>query len=102
MPVPVFTSGEILTAANMNQVGMWLLKTQTIGSGVGSVSVTSVFSSSYDNYRVVFTVNSMNTNGNTISLTLDSTNITASKETPHTMTTPSSPPHHSSHPHPPS
>lgn len=77
MPVPVFTSGEILTAANMNQVGVWLLKTQTIGSGVGSVSVTSVFSSSWDNYRIVFTVNSMNTNGNTIALTLDSTNITA-------------------------
>jgi hypothetical protein len=33
--------------------GMTLVKTQTIGSGVSSVNVTSAFSSTYDNYKIV-------------------------------------------------
>jgi hypothetical protein len=54
MPVPAFTSGEILTAANMNQVGMWLIKTQVVGSGVPSVVVSAAFSSTFDNYRITY------------------------------------------------
>lgn len=54
MPVPVFTTGEVLTAANMNKVGLWLVKTQTVGTAVSSVTVTSAFSADFDNYRVVY------------------------------------------------
>lgn len=54
MPVPVFTTGEVLTAANMNQVGLWLVKSQTVGSGVSSVTVTGAFSADYDNYRIIY------------------------------------------------
>lgn len=53
MPVPVFTVGEVLTSANMNKVGMWLLKSQTIGTGVTGVTVTDAFSADYDNYRII-------------------------------------------------
>jgi hypothetical protein len=53
MPVPVFAVGEVLTAANMNQVGLWLIKTQTIGNGVGSVTVNDAFSADYQNYKIV-------------------------------------------------
>lgn len=59
MPVPVFTTGEVLTAANMNQVGMWLVKTQTVGAGVSSVSVTNAFSSSFENYKITWTGGTM-------------------------------------------
>ena len=52
---PVFVSGAILTAAQMNAVGLWLIKTQTIGSAVSSVSITDVFSSDYDNYLIKIT-----------------------------------------------
>lgn len=55
MPVPVFTTGEVLTAANMNQVGLWLVKTQTVGTAVSSVQVTGAFSSSYDSYKITWT-----------------------------------------------
>lgn len=55
MPVPVFTAGEVLTAANMNQAGLWLVKTQTVGAGVSSVTVTDAFSADYDNYRITYT-----------------------------------------------
>jgi len=51
---PSFTSGEVLTAAQMNAVGMWLIKTQAVAAGGTSFTVTSVFSSDYRNYRVVF------------------------------------------------
>lgn len=55
MTFPAFTAGEILTAADMNAVGLWLLKTQTVGSGVASVTVTDAFSSTYENYRIIYT-----------------------------------------------
>jgi len=52
MGFPSFVSGDTLTAADMNAVGLWLIKTQTIGTAVASVQVTSAFSSTYDNYLV--------------------------------------------------
>ena len=50
---PTFSSGAVLTAAQMNSVGLWLVKTQTIGSAVPSVAVTSAFSSDYENYKII-------------------------------------------------
>jgi hypothetical protein len=52
MPVPDFSPGEVLTAAAMDSIGLWLVKTQTIGTGVPSVTVTDAFSSTYDNYLI--------------------------------------------------
>jgi hypothetical protein len=37
----------------MNKIGMWLVKTQTIGTAVSSVAVTGAFSSDYDNYKII-------------------------------------------------
>jgi hypothetical protein len=53
MTFPTFASGDVLTAADMNAVGLWLVKTQTIGSAVSSVTVSDAFSSTYDNYKIV-------------------------------------------------
>jgi hypothetical protein len=52
MPVPNFSPGEVLTASAMDSVAMWLVKTQTIGSAVSSVTVTDAFSADYDNYLI--------------------------------------------------
>jgi hypothetical protein len=52
---PDFSVGQVLTAANMNAVGLWLVKTQTVGSGVSSVTVTGAFSADYDNYKIIYT-----------------------------------------------
>ena len=52
---PDFVSGAVLTAAQMNAVGLWLVKTQTIGSAVSSVTVSSAFSADYDNYKITVT-----------------------------------------------
>lgn len=67
---PTFTSGSILTAAQMNSVGLWLVKTQTIGTAVSSVTLTNTFSSDFDNYRVLVNVNDASVTGSTLNMTL--------------------------------
>jgi hypothetical protein len=47
-----WASGEVLTAADLNAyAGLILVKTQTIGTAVSSVTVTGAFSSTFQNYR---------------------------------------------------
>jgi hypothetical protein len=53
MAFPVFAPGDVLNASDMNAVGLWLVKEQTIGSGVASVAVTGAFSVNYKNYRII-------------------------------------------------
>lgn len=60
---PDFSAGEVLTAAQMNQVGLWLVKTQTIGSAVSSVTVTNAFNENFDNYKIVISGGVGSTNG---------------------------------------
>lgn len=50
---PDFVAGQVLTAAQMNKVGLWLIKTQTIGTAVSSVAVTNAFSADYQNYWIL-------------------------------------------------
>lgn len=52
MAYPTFASGDVLLASDMNAVGLWLVKTQTVGSAVASVTVSDAFSSTYDNYLI--------------------------------------------------
>jgi hypothetical protein len=52
MPVPDFAVGEVLTSAAMDSIGLWLVKTQTIGTTVSSVTVTDAFSADFDVYLI--------------------------------------------------
>jgi hypothetical protein len=56
MAIKTFTTGEVLTAADTNTYlansGLVYIKSQTVGSGVGSVTVSDAFSSTYDNYLI--------------------------------------------------
>jgi hypothetical protein len=63
MPVPDFSPGEVLTAAAMDSIGLWLVKTQTIGAGVSSVTVTDAFSANYDNYLITLAGGSASADG---------------------------------------
>lgn len=55
MPTPpTFTSGSVLTAAQMNAVGLWLVKSQVVGNGVTSQAVTNCFTSDFDSYKVIY------------------------------------------------
>ena len=57
MAVQTFTSGQVLTAADTNTYlansGLVYVTSGTIGVAVSSVTVSSVFSSTYDSYKIV-------------------------------------------------
>lgn len=69
---PDFTVGQVLTAAQMNAVGLWRITTCTassaggtaatasngvitVGSGNTSVTVNNAFSADYDAYKIIWT-----------------------------------------------
>jgi hypothetical protein len=56
MAIKTFTTGEVLTASDTNTYlansGLVFVKSQTIGSAVSSVNVTSAFNSTYDSYLI--------------------------------------------------
>jgi hypothetical protein len=73
MAIKTFTTGEVLTAADTNTYlansGLVFVKSQTIGAGVSSVTVSDAFSATYDNYKIL--VNDFVTSAGTqFSLTL--------------------------------
>lgn len=55
MTYPVFATGDVLPASDMNAIGLWLVKSQTVGSGVSSVTVTGAFNANFDNYLITYT-----------------------------------------------
>jgi hypothetical protein len=62
MPLTTYTAGEVLTAASLNANfsfaaagGLSLISTTTIGSAVGSVTVSNAFSATYDTYKITVT-----------------------------------------------
>ena len=66
------------TVAGLGSAGLTLIKAQTVGTGVSSVSVTDAFSSTYDNYRITWTNGTVGTNNSDLRLSLNG--ITTSYE----------------------
>jgi hypothetical protein len=64
---PDFTSGAVLTAAQMNAVGMWEITSGTVTSGT-SFDISSVFTSDFDSYKLVLTQIRTNAAGGSIQL----------------------------------
>lgn len=71
MTYPSFSAGEVFRAQDANAIGLWLVKSQTIGTGVSSVTVTGAFSADYNNYKILVDGGTASTNGNLV-LTLGS------------------------------
>jgi hypothetical protein len=67
---PDFTTGAVLTAAQMSAIGLWEVKTQTIGTTVTSVVVTDAFSADYDSYKIVVTGTNVSSTGNSAFISL--------------------------------
>jgi hypothetical protein len=61
MPVPDFSPGEVLTAAAMDSIGLWLIGSGSLSLTTTPTNVASVFSSTYRNYRVLFNVTAKST-----------------------------------------
>ena len=70
------TTGQVLTASTVNDYminsGLVYVTSATVGSGVSSVTVSSAFSSTYDNYKIICSGGVMSTVAD-ISLRLGST-----------------------------
>jgi hypothetical protein len=58
MAIKTFTTGEVLTAADTNTYlansGLVYITSATVGTAVSSVTVSSAFSTTYDNYRIIY------------------------------------------------
>jgi hypothetical protein len=76
MAIKTFTTGEVLTAADTNTYlansGLVFVKSQTIGTTVSSVTVSSAFSTDYDQY-VITVAGGTATTSNLIQMTLGAT-----------------------------
>ena len=66
MPVPDFSPGEVLTAAAMDQVGLWKVTAATVTAQT-TLTVDNCFSANYENYRVLISMNGVS-NNNILSL----------------------------------
>jgi hypothetical protein len=63
MPTPPdFTNGTPLDASSLNAAGLWLVKSDTVPTGVSSYVVTGAFSTDYDNYLITVSGGSATTN----------------------------------------
>lgn len=58
MAEQTFTSGQILTAAQMTTLqtntGLAFISNTVVGAGVSTVTVSSAFSTTYDNYKIIY------------------------------------------------
>jgi hypothetical protein len=63
---PDFSSGAVLTAAQMNSVGLWKITSGTVTSGT-SFDITN-FNADYDSYKLVLTQIRTNVSGGSIQL----------------------------------
>ena len=76
MAIKTFSTGEVLTASDTNtflaNAGLVYVTSTTVGSGVSSVTVSNVFSSTYDDYRIVYMGGSCSAQGD-LKMTLGAT-----------------------------
>ena len=49
---PVFVSGQVLTAAQMNQIGLWEIYPRTAYTSATSFTRDNIFTSDYENYLI--------------------------------------------------
>jgi len=68
-------SGDLTVTGNMTSAnqGLVFIKSQTIDSGVSSVTVSDVFSATYDSYKIIFDLDTFSVNNAGIQLRLGAT-----------------------------
>jgi hypothetical protein len=52
MPVPDFSPGEVLTAAAMDSIGMWLVGSTSFGPTATSAELDNVFTNKFQTYEI--------------------------------------------------
>ena len=79
MATKQFSTGEVLTSGDVNTYlansGLVYVTSATVGSGSNTVSVSNCFSSTYDNYKVIWT-GGVSVGGEALALNLLPTSVT--------------------------
>lgn len=78
MPLTTYTAGEVLTAASLNNNfsvaagtgGLQLVKAQTIGTAVASVTVSDAFNTNYEAYKIIISGGVGSSNNTSFSMRL--------------------------------
>jgi len=78
MPLTTYTAGEVLTAASLNNNfsvaadtgGLQLITAQTIGTAVGTVTVSNCFSADYEAYKIIISGGVGSSNNTSFSMRL--------------------------------
>jgi hypothetical protein len=53
MTYPVFASGDVLNASDMNAVGLWKVATATFTGTSSTIAIDNCFTTNYTNYRIM-------------------------------------------------
>ncbi len=79
MPVPVFSTGEVLTAANMNSVGLWKVAAGTF-SNTTTIVADGVFTTDFAHYKIMVSLqpNATGTGGTEFQLRAAGANLAGS------------------------
>ena len=59
MTFPVFASGDVLNASDMNAVGLWLLVDGTFTTVTSFAPANNTFTSDYENYRIMVNISAL-------------------------------------------
>lgn len=80
MAIKTFTTGEVLTASDTNTYlansGLVYITSATVGSGVTTVTVSSCFSATYDDYRIMLNGIDSSSLNNIVKMTLSNSSST--------------------------
>ena len=70
---PVFTAGQVLTAAQMNAIGQWVVTPKTTFTAASNVGASDVFTSDFDDYLLIIRATTSSTGSGGFQLTLAGT-----------------------------
>lgn len=76
MTFPVFASGDVLTAADMNAVGWWLMKSDTVAPASATYVCSTAFTSSYTDYLILIRGLTVTAGSATVSMQLRAAGVT--------------------------
>lgn len=63
MTYPVFATGDVLPASDMNAIGLWKVTTAT-ATNQSTLSINNCFTNNFDNYRIIFMLTAVSANVN--------------------------------------
>lgn len=74
---PDFVAGQVLTAAQMNKIGLWTVKNETTFTAASSVTADGIFTDDFNDYLILFTTTATGTGNPNLALQFRASGVTA-------------------------